>query len=131
MSPADGSPRAGNWFDGIAIGISMACMVHCLILPLIVALMPAWSRWLDVPESFHLLVLLSAVPLSTMVLWRASCRLTRGRLPFALGMAGLGLMGAGVAIEGWSIEPAVTTVGALSLAAAHLINWRRRAHCHD
>lgn len=130
MSAAGGSSSFDKWFDGLAIGLSTACLLHCLALPLLIALIPAWSSWLDLPESFHLWMLLGAFPVSTVVLWFASDGLRKGRLPFALGMAGLGLMTAGATFEDWAAEAAFTSLGAVSLASAHILNWRRRAHCH-
>lgn len=122
------SGKTASWLDGVAIAGSVICMVHCLALPVFLATLPAWSRWLGASEGFHLGFLLLAVPLSSLVLWK-SARDAEGRKLLLLGVTGLALLGLGVAMEGQAIEPWVTTLGATVLASAHFLNWRRRSHC--
>lgn len=119
---------SARWLDGVAIAGSVACAVHCLVFPLTIALLPALSRSLEVSENFHLWLLLFALPFSTLVLWRHSLRRGR-REPFLLGMSGLAIMAAALALEGQVLEPIVTGVGALLLAGAHILNWRGRMSC--
>jgi len=117
-----------NALDGLAIGVSAACMVHCLALPALIALLPAWSAWLDVPEEFHLWVLLFALPFSLAVLVRAAGK----RLwyaPLWLGIAGLAVMALGLAFHDSAAEPVITSLGAVMLAGGHIMNWRRRCGC--
>lgn len=124
------SPSIQTWSDALAIGISATCLVHCLALPVAVALIPAASRWLDLPESIHLWLLLAAAPLSSAVLitaWRK--RPGAGATALALGFAGLTGLAGGLALAGSAIEPVVTSAGAILLASAHLLNWRRRIRC--
>jgi hypothetical protein len=118
-------PSGGSFGDSLAILVSSACLIHCLALPLVLALLPAWSIWLDPPESFHLWVVMLASPLSLFVLIRAA----QGRLDFAplwLGITGLCLMALALAVTDPVLEPLVTSVGALSLVLAHVLNWRSR-----
>jgi hypothetical protein len=123
-----GSGR-GNLLDSIAIGISLTCLVHCLALPVLLALLPAWSSWLGTSESFHLWVLLLALPFSLVVLWQAALKHAWfGAL--WVGSAGLVLMAAALAAADPVLETGVTSAGALLLAAAHLMNWRRRSRWH-
>ena len=118
-----------NWLDGLAISLSAACAIHCLALPLAIALMPAWSRWLDLPEELHFWLLLVAFPLSTAVLFAATRSNHRAWLGFCAGMVGLCLMFSGLFAENETAETFLTLAGALMLAGAHAANWRRRAHC--
>lgn len=119
-----------DWLDGAATCASAACLVHCLILPLVVALLPALAGTLDPGERFHRLVLLFAIPTSAFALVPA-WRRTGATAPLLTGLAGLILLGAGVSLPlhaGW--ETALTVAGSVALAAAHVANWRaRRAHC--
>lgn len=121
--------RSARWLDGIAIAGSSLCILHCLALPLILAFLPALSKWLSLPEEFHLWFLLAALPLSGFVLWRHS--LQRGKpIPFALGAAGLTTMAIALTFAGHWLEPVVTTSGGIMLAAAHVLNLRGRAEKH-
>lgn len=126
-----GRRRTAAWMDGVAVAFSAACLVHCLALPLLIALLPVSRNWLDIPESFHLVVLLVALPPSGSILWRAARLSPRAASTLRLGLAGLAFMIVGAGLEGHSAEVWITSLGASLLAAAHLINWRRRAHCHQ
>lgn len=118
-----------DWLDGLAVSVSTACLAHCLVLPAAVVFLPAWSRWLDLPEAIHLWLLLAALPLSSVALWRAARQSAQAWQSFWLGVAGLSAMTIGLLVEGESLETIVTSIGAVLLASAHIINWRRRVHC--
>src|SRR3546814_2315284 len=49
-------------FDVMGVGLSFACLIHCLVLPLVLLLAPALSAWLALPEAFHAAILLLAAP---------------------------------------------------------------------
>lgn len=119
--------------DLLGIGLSLTCLVHCLALPLLILLAPALSRWIALPEGVHAVILLLALPAALVAMkdgWRHHRRLTPG----ILAASGLGLLALGLsAHEGWvvDVDPEaadrlLTSVGALALAAAHLLNWRWR-----
>ena len=120
---------SSNWLDGLAISLSAACVVHCLALPVLFALLPALSEWLDLPESVHLWLLLGALPVSLFMLGSASLRDRRGSAAFLIGLGGLTLMGSGLLAGSEAMETALTLAGASLLAFAHIRNWRRRATC--
>ncbi|MFN3814677.1 MerC domain-containing protein [Brevundimonas sp.] len=123
------APRAvaRSWGDVAAIGLSIACLAHCLALPLAAAFLPmlglaseaAWVHWLFVAV---------AAPLSIWTLaWppRGALRV----LPLSL--AGLGLTALVLGAAEWpnhAMETPITVAGALLLSAAHGINLRRRRH---
>lgn len=122
-------PRAAarTWGDMAAIGLSIACLAHCLALPVAAAFLPvlglgsesAWVHWGFVGV---------AAPLSIWTLaWppRGALRI----LPAALATIGLTALVLGAA--GWpghDWETSITVGGALVLSAAHGINLRRRRH---
>lgn len=117
-----------HWLDAAAVAASVGCAVHCLFLPVMIAALPALSRWLELGESFHLSMLLVAVPISGVALlagWR------KHRRPIAplSGVVGLGLMTGGLA--GGAAETLLTVAGGVLVAGAHLLNWnlRRRRAC--
>ncbi|WP_066681603.1 MerC domain-containing protein [Sphingomonas sp. CCH9-E2] len=118
--------RLVSWFDGLAVGASVLCLIHCLALPIVIAALPALAARLDLGEGFHLGVLAFALPVSAVALgegWRRH----RGLTPLFVGAAGLVLLAAGLAFEEWvAVETGVTVAGSLLLAGAHVANWRGR-----
>lgn len=119
--------------DLTGIVLSFTCLIHCLALPLALLLAPALSRWIALPEGVHAAILLLALPAAAIAMkdgWRRHRRI----MPAVLAAAGLGLLALGLsAHEGWiaaadpgAADRLLTSVGALTLAAAHLVNWRWR-----
>lgn len=124
--------------DLAGVGLSLTCLVHCLALPLAILLAPALGHWLALPEGLHAAILLLALPAALIAMsdgWRRHRRLA----PAVLAMLGLGLLTLGLAAhEGWiaaanadTVDRLLTSAGAISLAAAHLFNWRLRHRVTD
>lgn len=119
-----------DWLERAALAGSVACLAHCLALPLMLAALPALASAFSVPESFHLWMLAFAIPAAATALVQG-----RGRhgadLPLWLGVIGMSLMlvGAIVLGETWA-ETFLTMVGSLFLAVAHVANWRLRHACN-
>ena len=124
--PARGGARlcACGPLDRLAVGLSGACVIHCLALPTLAAVLPILGVWAH-SEWVHLALLLAAAPLSAAALL--------GRAGRSLGVAllaafALGLMAyAALADMPSGTETALTVIGATTLAVAHLWNARRRA----
>ena len=129
MNAPAAAPRAAvrSWGDMAAIGLSIACLAHCLALPLAAAFLPmlglateaVWVHWAFVAV---------AAPLSIWTLgWPP-----RGALrPLPLSLAALGLTALVLGAAEWpshAMETPITVAGALLLSAAHGINLRRRRH---
>jgi hypothetical protein len=118
-----------NWTERVALCASAACLVHCLVLPLLLAALPALSTVLAIPESFHAWALAAAVPSAAYALVQGRARHGRSA-PLTAGATGLSLLAAGAFAFGetrWEVP--VTVCGSLTLAAAHLANWRLRHGC--
>jgi hypothetical protein len=112
--------------DGAAIGLSMACLVHCLGLPMLFALLPAAAGAFSPPEWVHLLAFLLAVPASAAAM-TAGFRHHGTWLPIGFGVTGLGLLALGLLSEASEVlETGLTVSGSVMLAIGHLANWRRR-----
>jgi hypothetical protein len=117
--------------DLTGIVLSFTCLIHCLALPLLILLAPALSRWIALPEGVHAAILLLALPAAAIAM-RDGWRRHRRILPAILAAIGLGLLALGLsAHEGWiasagpeAADRLLTSVGAFTLAAAHLVNWR-------
>ncbi len=119
--------------DLAGITLSFGCLVHCLLLPLLLLLAPALAPWLGLPEGFHAAVLLLALP-AAWVAMAGGWRHHRRWLPAIPAAAGLLLLALGLAAhEQWialgdpeTADRLLTSLGALSLASAHGLNWRFR-----
>jgi membrane protein implicated in regulation of membrane protease activity len=124
-----------KYFDRVAIALSTICIVHCLAMPFVIAVLPVAAFAVGGDGHFHSLMLWFVVPTSV--------------LGFALGLrvhrrVDIVLFGA-VAIAGlavtalwghstWdpSVEVVVNVTASVLLAAAHWRNFRevRRLHRH-
>lgn len=112
--------------DQAAIGTSVLCLAHCLAVPLAVAFFPAIARIADIPEWFHLVLVLIAMPISGWAMV-GGFRRHGALMPVVWAVTGLLLMVLGVS-GGWSVfaETGITVVGSLVLTIAHVLNWRGR-----
>ena len=122
------SGRRADWAERLAVGASLTCLVHCLGLPLLLAALPALSSALPIPESFHWWVLGIAVPAAVGALFHGRARHRRA-WPLAIGVVGLCLLAGGALLGEGSGEIALTVLGSLTVAGAHIANWRMRHAC--
>lgn len=115
-------------FDGLAIGASILCLIHCLLLPMVIVMLPALAAFLAVPEEFHLWALVFAAPTSLFALVRGYPR-HHWIGPALMVLPGLVLLalGALAATAAW-LETALTVPGAILLALGHALNWRALRH---
>lgn len=119
--------------DLLGVSLSLACLLHCLALPLLLLAAPALSAWLSLPEGFHAVILLLATPTATLAVWDGFRR-HRHPYPVTAAMAGLALLAAGLAaheglltaVDSVTGDRLLTTLGAIGLASAHIVNWRLR-----
>ncbi|MEG3085422.1 MerC domain-containing protein [Sphingomonas sp. PB2P12] len=120
--------RTIDWLDRAPLVGSAACMVHCLALPLLLAAAPV-SIFFFIPESFHHWVIAFAAPAAVIALSSGRAR-HRTVFPVAFGCVGLTLLllGAFVFPEG-QVETIAVVFGGVSLATAHILNWRSRRAC--
>ncbi|MBW8910379.1 MAG: MerC domain-containing protein [Sphingomonas sp.] len=124
--------RKDDLIEGIAVGATIACLIHCVGLPLLIAAVPLISEVLPIPAHFHLIALALAIPATAGALV-AGYRRHRLAVPLIAGMIGLALLALGATHwEATPLETPVTILGSLAIAAAHLTNWRfRRASYHE
>lgn len=126
------TPRTSDLAEGLAISASILCLAHCLFLPLVLAWSPALSRTFELPFDLHLWIVLIAGPISLTILVRAAKRARMGIL--ATGVAGLSLLVLALVLPVTDMqEIAISSIGSMLLATAHLANWTARhpkAHLH-
>ncbi|WP_084417801.1 MerC domain-containing protein [Henriciella litoralis] len=123
------NPRA---IDASAITLSALCMIHCLALPLLAAMLPLASVWAEA-EWVHKAFVLVAVPLSGFAIVRSAT--SPGGLGFMLlALSGLTLLIAAAFLKPLhEVETPVTVTGALLLASAHIWRWsrHRNSNAHE
>lgn len=116
-----------RWLDVAGLSASFACLAHCLLLPIALALLPALSSVLALPEETHVAAFAFAIPASGLAMLGGYRRHGMAQ-PLLLGAIGLAALGFG-ALGGfrWLVETGCTVAGSLLLTAAHLQNWKLRA----
>lgn len=55
------STKPGFW-DRVGIGLSGICAIHCLLVPVVVALIPLWPAFEEIHEYTHLVFFLAIAP---------------------------------------------------------------------
>jgi len=114
--------------DKIGIFLSGVCLLHCLITPIIVTLLPILSLSLAVEHLlFHTLMLWLVVPTSCIALF-LGCRKHKKISIAATGIIGI-LVLISVATIGHDLltesgEKIAATIGGLIVAASHYLNYR-------
>ena len=117
-----------KWLDGLAIGASSLCLVHCVLLPALFVLLPALAAIVALPEDFHFWGLVAAIPTSALAI-AIGHRRHRAWTPVTLAASGLAFLCAGeIVFHGSSAEPWFAILGSLQLGAAHIVNLRLTRH---
>jgi phosphoglycerol transferase MdoB-like AlkP superfamily enzyme len=145
-----------GWLDSLAISMSVICAVHCLLTPLLIALLPIISTTFWVHENFHLWMVFLVVPTTSLAVFMG-CRKHKDKLVAALSITGLAfilfiavyqyIFHAGHPLDANGICTSCThhgsgsflnlttilnSVGGLFLACAHFRNFKlcRKADCN-
>ncbi|MCM2680354.1 MerC domain-containing protein [Echinimonas agarilytica] len=113
--------------DGIAIGISFLCVLHCALLPIALTVLPALTGTLFADESFHQALVVGIVPTSAIALLMG-CRKHGHWTVLSWGLAGLTCLllalWVGHDIFGEFGEKGLTLLGSFLVAIGHLKNFR-------
>ncbi|MCC5862836.1 MAG: MerC domain-containing protein [Gammaproteobacteria bacterium] len=117
--------------DRLAILLSGVCVLHCILTPVAIALLPLLTLGIGGDEHFHELMLFIVLPVSTLGLalgWRQHRR--AGVL-----LGGVAAMALLTFAGTWghdnlshALEATLTVIGSLALAAVHLVNYRFLRH---
>lgn len=131
MQPHYFTTKMSSALDSLAIALSGLCLVHCLALPVLIALFPLLGVGLIDHESFHQVILIAVVPTTTIALGSGYIRHRYKRVA-VLGIAGVAaLVFAAFALHSLhahAMETWLTVAGGLMLAFAHVLNYRRCSH---
>lgn len=127
---------ASTSLDKLAIGLSLACSLHCLLLPVSLVLLPALASTTLGDEQFHRWMLLAVLPTSLIAL-TIGCMKHLNFSVIAITLPGLALLLLaaffGHDMLGETGEKAVMLVGATLVALGHFRNQslckRHRCSC--
>lgn len=128
VSPFFTIMQRSNTLDKFAILLSGVCLLHCLLTPVLVTLLPIFSLSALVEDVlFHKLMLWIVLPSSFTALF-IGCRKHKRWSIAASGLLGM-LILVIVAFFGHEVlsiktEKIATTVGGLVLALSHYLNYR-------
>ena len=115
--------------DRAAIGLSLACAIHCLLLPVVVVMLPAIAGSTFNDERFHQWMLLAVIPTSLFAL-TMGCQRHRNFGVLVPAMPGLALLTLAVLfgheLLGEVGEKVASLAGASLIAISH---WRNHALC--
>lgn len=124
----------GSWFqsdlaDKLGICLSGLCLIHCIILPVLILVLPSMHFWLEWTY-FHdvMLVALPALALGAFV---PGFRKHRNRVVFYWATPGLALIVMGTLFfgeHGWR-EVSLSILGSFLLIRAHRLNRHLCACC--
>jgi hypothetical protein len=124
-----------KYLDRVAIALSTICIVHCLAMPLVIAVLPVAALAIGGDGHFHSLMLWFVVPTSVLG-FGLGLRVHR-RLDIVV-MGAVAILALAVAAlwghSAWdpSVEVLANVAASVLLAAAHWRNFRevRRLHRH-
>jgi hypothetical protein len=118
-------------WDFLGMGLSLICLIHCLLIPVMMGLMPVLAASLLNDESFHVLMIAVVLPVAGLALVPGYLR-TRRQGALLSGVIGLVLLSTGILAGhalGEMFETGLTVVGAAFLFRAHWINHARACAC--
>jgi hypothetical protein len=128
---------SNNTLDKFAILLSGVCLVHCLLAPVLITLLPIVSSSSLVEDIlFHQLMLWAVLPTSIIALF-LGCRKHKQFMIAVPGIVGISILVAvaffGHAWFGIVGEKVATSIGGLVLALSHYLNYRacQNTTCED
>ena len=108
--------------DRLAIALSLACVIHCLALPIILIAVPSIvAVYLD-SEYFHMWMVLAAIPTSIYAL-TLGCKEHKRNEFIVIAAIGLIFLLSALFL-GEAAEQPLTVAGASFLSLAHWLNYR-------
>ncbi|QUI62752.1 MerC family mercury resistance protein [Pseudoalteromonas sp. A22] len=122
--------KVQSFGDKAAIGLSMLCLVHCLILPFLLFVLPPFAGLLALSdEVFHEWLLIAVLPISVLALGFGYVRHKSG-LVVGLGLMGCTLLVLATLLGEQRGETLFTVLGSMLISYAHLRNYALRRNFH-
>jgi hypothetical protein len=116
-------------WDAIGIGASLACAIHCVLLPVIFTTITLSG--IEILENPYLegLTLLISMSVGGWAIWRGYRKLHHRKNLLIYFFAGLILMITGNFVSYMPSEMGLKIIGAIFLITAHIKNLRACKHC--
>ncbi|UTW59920.1 MerC domain-containing protein [Kordiimonas sp. SCSIO 12603] len=115
--------------DRIAMAASGLCVVHCILTPILIAVLPAIAVYAEINHDIELLLIGVMLPLSAFALFRGyKCHCSMQPTVNAAGGVALLLL-AQLVLESETGELIASVAGGLALITAHIINIKAGRHC--
>lgn len=121
--------------DKLAIGFSMVCVFHCLVLPILIILLPPFSGLFALDdEMFHQWMLYAVLPISIAALMMGYLH-HRSYKVFLVGSIGLSLIiistTLGHDLLGETGEVVLSILGSMIIAFGHFRNYQLSSARHE
>lgn len=127
--PDNSGVKSSSVLDKTAVVLSGLCLVHCLALPVVLALLPFLNEL--VSDHLHAQMLLLVVPVSVFA-FAVGFRRHHSRYVMGAGALGLAVLIVGGTVAhsryGLAADRTLTIAGSLLLAVAHFYNSRLSRH---
>ncbi len=118
-------------YDALGIAASVACAIHCAVLPLVLTSLPLFGMNIIGNSGFEYFMIILALAIGSYSLWHGYRKHHHRALPLFLFLAGITLLFLKQLwhnFQLWLLVPAI-----VSIISAHFYNYRfcRKAnHCH-
>ena len=110
-----------NW-DSLGIGASVACAIHCAVLPLLVASLPLFGVNIIHNAAFEYFMIVLAFAIGSNALWHGYQKHHHSHIPLLLFTLGIILL---LAKQFWhQYELFILPFAVISIVGAHIINLR-------
>ena len=117
-----------NW-DALGIAASVACAIHCALLPLFLTSLPLFGVNIIENTGFELLMVALAFGVGSYSLYHGRKKHHHSWLPIVVFSIGIVFLFAKIAWHEWSLLLLIPAVGAI--VTAHYLNYRLcREHGH-
>ena len=123
--------------DRFAMGISMACVIHCFFAPSLIVMSYGFLSFSVDSEIVHLVLLLATIPISLFALG-LGYKNHKVLLYLLIGIAGLSVLTSAYLLEDVFSQPLerfMTSLGASIIAISHFKNYKKckeiQCNCHD
>lgn len=116
-------------WDKISIGASLACTIHCVLLPIAFGTLPLLGIELLENIVLELITIAISALLGGWAIYRGYYHFHRSKLVIILFITGIAAMAAGNFTDTAAIEITFKLTGAIALITAHLYNRKKCSYC--